>query len=119
MDKITFEEAIGFFGEHLDRIKKGLEAKGFPSAWVDSVPSVGGFGDFFLPRGKMKSGVKCYLSDCPHYTGRWLAGVSGAVDCALVDGLLPGVIGEDFCTKDPDRCPISKLSVSREVCNEI
>ena len=114
MDKVTFEQAIELFSEDLDRIKQGLEAKGFPSDWVDSVPSVGGFGDFFLPRGKMKSGVKCYLSNCPHYAGRWLAGVSGAVDCDLVDGLLPGVIGEDFCVKNHEHCYLKKAEKENE-----
>lgn len=108
MDKISFEKGMDFFKEDLDKIKQGLEAKGLPSGWVSSVPSVGGFGDIFLPRGKTKSGVKCYLSDCPYYTGRWLAGVSGAVACDLVDELLPGVIGEDVCTKNHDNCPLKK-----------
>ena len=53
-----------------------------------------------------KNGRLCYKSECPHYDGYWLDGVSGAVICKQLDFLLPGVILELYCRNHCDECPL-------------
>ena len=102
----SFEAAMEFFQPKIDAIKKRIEENGYPCNWLDQVPDTSGSCNLFLPRGKMKSGITTYRSKCPYYTGRWLCGGFTAVDCALVEQLLPGIVGDIACTKDHENCPL-------------
>ena len=103
--KIDFNSAINLFEEEFKEIKKGIESRGYRSAWVSKVPETNEHSSF-LPKGKTKHGIKCYLSDCPHYNGIYLCGGAGALDCNLVSEHLPGIVQDLHCSKKHNKCPI-------------
>ena len=108
--RIPFDAAMEIFKTDIDTIKKAAEENGRPCGWINQVPDTSGSCDLYLPRGKTRSGITIYRSECPYYTGRWLCGGFSAVDCALVDQLLPGIVGDINCTKDHAYCPLKQSS---------
>ena len=109
--KIDFNTALNLFGHELQTIKQGIESRGYRSEWVSKVPKVDEYTPF-LQKGKSKHGIKCYLSDCPHYNGIYLCGGAGALDCNLVSERLPGIIKDLHCTKEHDKCPLKVYKIA-------
>lgn len=102
---MEFKEAIGLLKDDFDAVKKDLENRGFPSAWVSKVPDIE-YNASFLPEGKMKNGPKIYLSDCSYYEGIYLCGGLSAVKCELVSEVIPGIVKDLYCSKEHEQCPI-------------
>ena len=109
--KIPLHQAIEIYKNSEVAIKQKLDETGWLSDWIKNVPTTNGPVDYFLKKGKTKPGAKCYLSECPHYNGYWLARL-GAVDCRLVDNLLPGIIVDFTCSKNYKSCPIMQFYLS-------
>lgn len=107
--RISFDVAMEMFKSDIDAIKKRAKEKGRPCDWLDRVPDTFGSGDLFLPHGKMKNGITTYRSKCPHYNGCWLCGGFTAVDCALVDQHLPGIVKNIACVKNHEQCQLKQL----------
>ena len=79
--------------------KRGLESRGYPSAWVDEVVDRNNKYAVFE-----KDGKPHYKSQCPCYEGYWLLGGLGSVQCAAHDGLIPGLQWDKFCSKCHKSC---------------
>lgn len=79
--------------------KRGLESRGYPSAWVDEVVDRTDKHAIFERNGKPH-----YKSQCPYYEGYWLRGGLGSVQCAAHDGLIPGLQWDKFCSKCHEKC---------------
>ena len=83
--------------------RKRLRSKGFPFAWVDKVVTPDEPGAVFV-----KKGIPFERSICPEYEGILLCGGFSSVQCRAHYGLLPGMMWDTTCGKDPERCPFRK-----------
>lgn len=106
--KIDFNTAINLFEDEFKQIKKGIESRGYRSEWVSEIPAIDE-NSYFLSKGKSKTGVKSYLSDCPHYNGIYLCSGAGVLACDLVSEHLPGIIQDLHCSKEHNHCPLKNI----------
>ena len=107
MEKLTYEKAMSYFYDELLKIKEDMESHGYKGEWVLKVPEINE-NTAFLPKGKTRTGVKCYMSSCPEYTGIYLCGGFSALSCDAVSELLPGTVKDIYCTKNPETCPLKR-----------
>lgn len=65
---------------------------------------------------RLKNGAYSYhKSECPFYSGYWLLGGCGNVDCKSSLSPVPGRINDLYCIKDYTACPLYKIE--KEVNN--
>ncbi len=65
----------------------------------------------------LKNGARsCHTSSCPFYSGYWILGGCGNVDCKSSASPVPGRVNELYCTKRHEDCPLYKIE--KEVGNE-
>lgn len=84
------------------RVENSLIERGRPCGWVSATADPHDKYSIFLPRG-----LPHYPSACPHYQGFWLNGCRASVQCALHDGMIPGVIWDEVCKhKGGVSCPL-------------
>lgn len=86
-------------------VRENLRRKGLPFAWVDKVVTPGEPGAVFIEKG-----IPFERSDCPEYEGIWLCGGFSSVKCRAHASLLPGMIWDTTCSKDPERCPFRQMA---------
>lgn len=80
-----------------------LRSKGLPHDWIDKVITPDEPGAVFV-----KKGIPFERSGCPEYEGIWLCGGFSSVQCRAHDGLLPGMMWDKTCGKNPEQCPFRK-----------
>lgn len=83
------------------KVEAGLEARGKPSSWIFETVDPENKHAFFL-----KSGKPWYRSACPFYTGYWLHGGCGSVQCEMSESLVPGLQWDLTCSKNHMSCPL-------------
>lgn len=81
--------------------KRGLESRGYKSAWVDMVVDRTDKYAIFERNGKPH-----YKSQCPLYEGYWLRGGLGSVQCAERSELIPALQWDKFCRNQHEQCPL-------------
>lgn len=88
-----------------EEAREHLRSKGLPFAWVDRVVTPDEPGAVFVQKG-----IPFERSNCPEYEGIWLCGGFSSVQCRAHAGLLPGMMWDTTCGKDPERCPFRHMN---------
>ena len=86
-----------------EKVEDRLRSKGLPYEWIYKIVEPEEPGAVFI-----KKGIPFERSDCPEYEGIWLCGGFSSVQCSTHNGLLPGMMWDEICGKDPERCPFRK-----------
>ena len=92
----------------IKRVEDTLIERRRPCGWVSKTADPSDKYSVFLPRG-----LPHYPSACPHYQGFWLNGCRASVQCSLHDGMLPGVIWDEVCSRDGGAsCPLKSCDTT-------
>lgn len=88
--------------------KAQLQSRGMLAAWIQKTVDVNAEGAQFL-----KNGGSSYKSSCPCYSGFWLNGGIGSVQCSSCSSLLPGIAWYLICSRQSEKCSLRQHEPSK------